>query len=134
MGLSLVAATAIVGVAVLISIELIVGNAIPTITEVHDSYDDMKDRTVKQVQTDVTIENVVWNDPNTEITINNTGTETINTSYCNILFDGTVKQFTCSTSNIYPEQSTTFLVQDSISTGKILKIVTPNGVADYYTV
>lgn len=134
MGLSLVAATAIVGIAVLVSIELIVGTTIPTLTDFHDSYDDMKDRSIEKVQTDITITNVAWSDPNMVITVNNTGTETINTSYCNILFDGSSKTFTCSVFNIYPEKTALFNVQERANPGDIIKIITPNGVSDYYTV
>lgn len=134
MGLSLVAAAAIVGVAVLISIEIIVGTTIPTITEVHESYEDMKDRSIEQVQTDIDITGAVWSAPNTIITVDNTGSEIVNTSYCNVLFNGTSKQFTCSVSYIYPEQTASFLVGEQAQAGDIIKIITPNGISDYYTI
>ena len=60
MGFSLTAAAAIIGVALLISLELIVGTTIPTITDVHKAYDDMKDRSIDQIQTDISITNAVY--------------------------------------------------------------------------
>ena len=134
MGLSLVAAAAIVGVAVLISIEVIVGTTIPTITDMHESYDDMKDRSIEQIQTDITITDAAWAAPNMVISMDNTGTETVNTSYCNILFNGASKQFTSPVSYAYPEQTALFIVAERANPGDIIKIITPNGVSDYYTV
>ena len=57
MGFSLVAAAAIIGVSIVMAIEIIVGTTIPTITDVHDSFDDMRDRAIDQVQTDINITN-----------------------------------------------------------------------------
>ena len=134
MGLSLVAAAAIVGVAVLISIEIIVGTTIPTITEVHESYEDMKDRSIEQVQTDIDITGAIWSDPNTIVTVDNTGSEIVNTSYCNVLFNGASKQFTSTVSYIYPEQTASFLVGEQDQAGDVIKIITTNGISDYYTI
>jgi archaellum component FlaF (FlaF/FlaG flagellin family) len=133
MGLSLTAAFAIIGVAVVMSIELIASTTIPTLEDVHDSYDEMRDRTIEQVQTDITITNAVYAVPNTLISVDNTGSVTINTSYCNILFSGVSKDFKCNVEYIHPEQTAIFTVADRANPGDIIKIITPNGVSDYHT-
>lgn len=132
MGFSLAAAAAIIGVAVLISIELIVGTTIPTITEINEAYDDMTDRSIEQVQTDITITNAVYVLPNTLISVDNTGSTTVNSTNCNILLNGVSKTFTCTLSNIHPEQTATFSFAEQAVNGDIIKIITPNGVTDYH--
>jgi archaellum component FlaF (FlaF/FlaG flagellin family) len=134
MGFSLVAAAAIIGVSILMALEIIVGTTIPTITDLHDSYEDMKNRAIEQVQTDINITNAVWADPNMIISVDNTGSETINTSYCNILRNGESKTFTCSVSYLHPEQTALYAVAERFNPGDMIKIITPNGVSDYYTV
>ena len=137
MGFSLVAAAAIIGVSVLMVIELIVGTTIPTITDIHDSFDDMKDRAIDQVQTDINITDVtsVPNGSNYDIniTVENTGSVTLNTLNFNILVNGTENQFTCLKSYLHPENEVYFNVSSLAGSGKrILKVVTNNGISDYY--
>jgi len=137
MGFSLVAAAAIIGVSVLIAIEVIVGTTIPTITNVHDSFDEMRDRAINQVQTDINITSVTTevNGSNTDIniTIENTGSISLETSYFYILINGTNKDFTCSNSYLHPENEVYFNVSSLPSTGpRRLKVVTDNGISDYY--
>lgn len=137
MGFSLVAAAAIIGVSVLMVIELIVGTTIPTITDIHDSFDDMKDRAIDQVQTDINITDVTSevNGSNYDInvTVENTGSITLKTSNFNILINGTENQFTCSKSYLHPENEIYFNVSSLAGSGKrILKVVTNNGISDYY--
>lgn len=134
MGFSLVGAAAIIGVSILISVELIVGTTIPTITNVHDSYEDMRDRSIEQVQTDITITAAAWNNPNMLISVNNTGSVTLETSKFNILFEGVQKTFTCSVSYHYPGQTAIFTVPERAGVGDIIKIITNNGISDYYEV
>jgi archaellum component FlaF (FlaF/FlaG flagellin family) len=133
MGFSVVAAAAIIGVSALVALEVIVGTTIPTLTEVHEAYDEMRDRAIEQVQTDITITNAVWNDPNTAITVENTGSITFNTSNCTILLNGVTQEFTCSVSYLHPEQTALFNIRIQAVNGDIIKIVTPNGVSDYHT-
>ena len=137
MGFSLVAAAAIIGVSALMVIELIVGTTIPTITDIHDSFDDMKDRAIDQVQTDINITDVTSevNGSNYDInvTVENTGSITLKTSNFNILINGTENQFTCSKSYLHPENEIYFNVSSLAGSGKrILKVVTNNGISDYY--
>ena len=137
MGFSLVAAAAIIGVSILMAIEIIVGTTIPTLTDVHDSFYDMRNRAIDQVHTeinitDVTIEiNGSYYDIN--ITVENLGSTSLETIYFNILINGTEKQFTCSTSYLHPENKAYFNVSSLQGTGeRKLKIVTDNGISDYY--
>jgi archaellum component FlaF (FlaF/FlaG flagellin family) len=134
MGFSLVAATAIIGVSIVMAIEIIVGTTIPAITEVHDSFDEMRDRAIEQTQTDITITNAVWSDPNMLISVNNTGSITLNTSKFNILFEGVSKTFTCTVSYHHPEKTATFSVPEQANVGDIITVVTNNGISDYYEV
>lgn len=132
MGFSLAAAAAIIGVALLISLELIVGTTIPTITDVHEAYDDMKDRSIDQIQTDIKITNAVYVLPNTLISVDNNGSTTINSTNCNVLLNGVSKTFTCTLSHIHPEQTAIFSFAQRAELGDIIKIITPNGVSDYH--
>lgn len=137
MGFSLAAAAAIIGVSILMAIEIIVGTTIPTINNVHDSFDDMRDRTIDQVQTDINITDVAYetNGSNYDIniTVGNTGSTTLETAYFNILVNGTDKEFTCSKSYLHPENEVYFNVSNLQGTGpRRLKVVTDNGISDYY--
>lgn len=133
MGFSLTAAAAIIGVAMLMSLEVLWGATLPTLEDIHDKYDNMKDRAIEQAQTEITIINAVWINPNTLISVNNNGSVSVNTTYCNILHNGISKSFSCTISNIYPEQTAVFTVSEQFNTGDIIKIITPNGLSDYYT-
>ena len=55
MGFSLVAATAVICVSLLLGIGIFLGKVLPTFSEIRESYDEMKDRTIDQVQTDINI-------------------------------------------------------------------------------
>jgi archaellum component FlaF (FlaF/FlaG flagellin family) len=137
MGFSLVAAAAIIGVSVLIAIEVIVGTTVPTFTNVHESFREMKDRAINQVQTDINITSVTTeaNGSNTDIniTIKNIGSTSLETSYFYILINGTRNSFTCSNSFLHPEDEVYFNVSSLPSTGpRRLKVVTNNGISDYY--
>ena len=58
MGFSLVAATAIIGVGLVMAIEILVGTTLPTMTDVHESLKDMKNRAIDQIQTQISITDV----------------------------------------------------------------------------
>lgn len=137
MGFSLVGAAAIIGVSILMGIEIIVSTTIPTIIDVHDAFDDMRDRAIAQVQTDINITDVssVVNGSNYDIniTIENTGSVTLETSFFDILINGTKKDFSCSRSYIHPENQVYFNILNLSGSGlRRLKVVTNNGIADYY--
>ena len=137
MGFSLVAAAAIISVSIVMAIEIFVGTTIPTVTDVHDSFNEMKDRAIDQVQTDINITDISseTNGSNYDIniTVENTGSTTLETAYFNILINGTKKVFTCSNSYLFPENEVYFNVSSLQGTGeRRLKIVTDNGISDYY--
>ena len=137
MGFSLIAASAVIGVSILISIEILTGSVLPTITDLDDSYDDMVDRSVDKVQTDINITDVSTyaNDSNYDhnITLENTGSITLKTSDFVILINGTMQQFSCSDSYLHPEKETYFNVTNVAGSGnKRLKVITDNGISDYY--
>jgi len=137
MGFSLVAASVVIGVSFLIVMEILTGNLLPTISDINDSYDDMKDRAIDQVRTDINITGVSTsaNESNYDlnITVENTGSISLKTGYFNILINGTYQQFTCSKSYLYPEKKVYFSVTNLPGTGmRRLKVVTDNGVSDYH--
>ncbi|KYK22581.1 hypothetical protein AYK24_01960 [Thermoplasmatales archaeon SG8-52-4] len=137
MGFSLVAAAAIICVAIVMAIEIIVGTTIPTITDVHESLKDMKNRAIDQIQTDLSITDVT-STPNgsnydINITIDNTGSVTLETEKFNILINGSENTFTCSQPFIYPENIVYFNVYNFQDTGSLrLKVIADNGISDYY--
>lgn len=137
MGFSLVAAAAIIGVSVLMAIEIIVSTTIPTLTDVHDAFEDMRDRAIDKVQTEINITDVSSeaNGSNYDInvTVENTGSVTLETAYFDILINGTKNEFTCSKSYLHPENEVYFNVSSLSGSGKRrLKVVTNNGISDYY--
>ena len=137
MGFSLVAAFAVIGVSILIAIEIFIGSLLPAITDIDDSYNDMVDRTVDRVQTDINITgvSVSVNGSNYDhnITLENTGCVTLNTDDFTILINGTFQQFSCSDTYLYPEKETYFNISNLPGGGiKRLKVITDNGISDYY--
>jgi len=138
MGFSLAGAFAIIGVSILMVFEILTGNLLPAITDYNDSYDDMKDRIIDQVQTDISITSVSTsiNGSNYDlnITVENTGGTTLKTNDFNVLINGTSNSFTCSNSYLYIDSSVYFNVTNLPGSGdRRLKVVTNNGVSDYET-
>ena len=134
MGFSTVAATAIIGVSLLIGVELIVSTTIPSLEDINNSYDEMRDRTIEQAQTDVTIIAAVYILPNTIVSVQNTGSESIDTSKCNLLHNGVRIGFKSNIVFLHPEQTAILTISNQRSEpGDIIKVITPNGVSDYHT-
>lgn len=139
MGFSTVAATAIIGVSIVMAIEIIVGTTIPAITDVHDSYEEMRNRAIEQVQTDINITNTVAVANGSEnhdltITVKNTGSISLETTNFDVIINGTKETFSCSNSYIYPQNQATFTLEslDGATGNRRLKVVTNNGIEDYY--
>ena len=137
MGFSVSAAAAIIGVAILLSVELMVADVIPTITETHDSYEEMKERSIDQIQTDIKITNVLTtnNASNYDhnFTVENTGSTSLETANFQILINGVAQSFICTKSYLHPENIVYFNVTNQLGAGnKRVKIVTDNGISDYY--
>jgi len=138
MGFSLIASAAILGVTLFMAVQIITGDLLPTIESINDSYGDMKDRLANQLQTDISITTVsrVINGPNYNynITVQNTGSITLNTEDFVILINGTEYQFTCSHAYLHPESTVYFQVIDIAGDEpKRMKVITDNGIEEYYT-
>ena len=137
MGFSLIAATAIVGASMLVALGVLTGSILPAMTDFRDSYNDLKDKSVDRVQTDVDI-TTASTSPNASnydlnFTVNNTGSTTLKTSDFTVLVNGTSESFSCSESYIYLENAAYFYVYNLNGTGlKKLKVVADNGISDYY--
>jgi len=136
MGFSLVAAFAVIGVSIFIAIEILTGSLLPAITDTDESYDDMVDRSIEMIQTDINITNVSTSGSltyNHNITLKNTGSVTLNISDFTVLINGRMQQFICPDSYLYPEKETYFNVSNLPGDGnKRLKVITGNGISDYY--
>jgi flagellar protein FlaF len=137
MGFSLVAAAAIIGFSVVMAIEIVVSTTFPTIIDVQNAFDEMKDRAIDQIQTGVNITDVTsevnGSNYDINITVKNIGSVTLKTTYFNILVNGTDQSFTCSKIYIYPENEVYFNVSSIQETGNLrLKVITNNGISDYY--
>lgn len=137
MGFSLVGAAAIIGVSILMGIEIIISTTIPIIIDVNNSFDNMRNRAIAEVQTDINITDVTiqvnGSGYDINITVENTGSVTLETGFFNILINGTKKDFSSSKSYIHPENEVYFNVSSLSGSGiKRLKVVTNNGISDYY--
>ena len=136
-GFSLSATTAIIGVSIVLAIEIIVSTTIPTITDVHDSYDEMRDRSIDRLQTDINITGV--NTPSNgsnydlNVTIKNTGSITLEPADFTLLINGSSKKFTYTSTYFFPENTANLIVYNQPGSGtRRLKVVTNNGISDYY--
>ena len=132
------ATTAIIGVSIVLAIEIIVSTTIPTITNVHDSYDEMRDRSIDRLQTDINISvvNTPSNGSNYDlnVTIKNTGSITLEPSDFTLLINGSLKEFTCTSTYFFPENTVNLIVYNQPGSGeRRLKVITNNGISDYYT-
>jgi archaellum component FlaF (FlaF/FlaG flagellin family) len=137
MGFSLVAATAIIGVSLVMGLEIIVGTTIPTITDINESFNEMRNRAIDQVQTYINITSVTsdinGSNYDINITVENIGSITLQPTYFDILINGTKNDFTCSKIYLYPQDEVYFNVLNISGSGESrLKIVTNNGISDYY--
>jgi len=138
MGFSLSATAAIIGVSIVLAIEIIVSTTIPTVTDIYDSYNEMRDRSIDRLQSDINITGISTTDNasnyDLEIEVGNTGSITLETIDFNILINGTTQEFTCASNYIYPENTANFSIYNLPGTGEQkLKVVTNNGISDYYT-
>jgi len=138
MGFSLIAAAAILGLTLFMAAEIITSDLLPTIEDMNKSYGDMKERLQNQLQSDINITLVSWsaNGSNYDynISVKNTGSANLFTKDFVILINGSECQFTCSHENFYPENTVYFHIMNVTGVGsQRLKVITNNGIADYYT-
>ena len=137
MGFSLSAAAAIIGISTLVAIEILTGSLFPLFTDITESYYKMKDRTINQIQSDISIISVSTPSNGTNydlnITIENTGSVTLETIYFNVLINGSNQQFTSSESYLHSNDEVYFNVNNLSGNGRRkIKIVTNNGISDHY--
>ena len=138
MGFSVIAAAAILGLTLFMAVEIIASDLLPTIEDMNKSYDDMKDRHQNQLQSDINITTALRSanglNYDYNISVKNTGSATLFTKDFQILINGSEYQFTCSRENLYPENTVYFYILNVEGAGsQRLKIITNNGIADYYT-
>ena len=138
MGLSVAAAFAIIGVSILIVAEISLGDILPSLTDLHEAYESMRDRSIKKLQSDIDITNVSTTTNGTNydlhITIKNTGSTTVDLRYVNVLVEGEKKSFHYNNRYLYPENENTITIFNLSGSGtKRLKVITDLGISDYYT-
>jgi len=138
MGFSVIAAAAILGLTLFMAVEIITSDLLPTIEDMNKSYDDLKDRQQNQLHSDINITTTLRsaNGSNFDynISVKNTGSATLFTKDFQILINGTAYQFTCSRENLYPENIVYFSIMNVPGAGsQRVKVITNNGIADYYT-
>jgi len=137
MGFSLIASAAILAVTLFMAVEIITSILLPTIEGINNSYSEMKDRLTYQIQTDINI-TAVSRSPNGlnydyNITVQNTGSVTLKTGKFVVLINGTECTTICSCAHLYPGATAYFSVTNLAGGGpKRVKIITDNGIADYY--
>ncbi|RLF45629.1 MAG: hypothetical protein DRN09_01500 [Thermoplasmata archaeon] len=135
MGFSTIATAAILGVAILVATNTFVGSVIPALTDLNDAYKELEDRMIERAHTDVEITGVsttTGNPFNLSISVENNGSETLKTEKFTVLINGTIYDFTCSTSYLYPEKTAVFTIHGLTERGlKRIKVVCENGISDY---
>lgn len=134
MGFSTAGAFAVISVSILIAVEILTGNLLPTMFSVRESYDDMRDRMIDYIKTDINITSVtnISDAVNLSITIENTGSISLKLDDLTLLINGTKTTFTHTQMYLYPEEQTNLTVSYQTAGPKRIKIVTNNGISDYY--
>jgi len=138
MGFSTSAAMGIFGIACFTIIGIAVGDVLPVLSDTYASLRDMKDRSVEQMQTDITILGVTTsaNSSNYDhnVSIQNTGSTTLETQWFTVLINGVSVSFTSSSTYLVPEQTSTIYVYNLAGSGPTqVKITTENGISDDYS-
>ncbi|MBS3778397.1 MAG: hypothetical protein KGY50_03785 [Candidatus Thermoplasmatota archaeon] len=138
MGFSISATSAIIGIAIIMVIEISVGTIIPVITDLDSSYDEMRQRAVNELQTNIEIQNITVQTNGSlhdlSIQIKNTGSTVIKSLYVDVLVDGSLSSFTCADEYWFPENTYTVSVNGLSGSGsKKVKIITNNGISEYHT-
>jgi archaellum component FlaF (FlaF/FlaG flagellin family) len=137
MGFSLIAAAAILGFTLFMTVGIITSDLLPTIEDINDSYGKMKERYQEQLHTSMNITLVTWstNGSNYDynVSVYNTGSVTLLTDDFIFLIDGSEYPFTCPQKYLYPENTVYFHIDDVPGAGaKRMKVISNNGIADYY--
>jgi archaellum component FlaF (FlaF/FlaG flagellin family) len=138
MGFSLIAAAAILGFTLFMGVEIIVSDLLPTIEEINTSYEEKNERMQQQLHTGINITQVqrVLNGTTYDytVTVQNTGSITLHTTDFMILINGSLCDFFAAGGYLYPETTMDFQMVNQAAGGEIrIKVITNNGIADYYT-
>jgi archaellum component FlaF (FlaF/FlaG flagellin family) len=134
MGLSTVAATAIIGVSLLMVISIFTGGVMPTLSDYREAFKNMESRATDRVQTSINITTIantsgVFYDLN--VTVENDGGISLETADFTVLINGTNKPFNCTESYLYPGRDCIFTVNLTGTGLKRIKVITGNGISDY---
>jgi archaellum component FlaF (FlaF/FlaG flagellin family) len=119
-------------------LEVSMGTVLPVLSDVDESYDEMRNRAVDELQTDIEIDDITVqaNSSFHDITINltNRGSTVIDSSYVHCLIDGSIQGFTVNSRYFFPESSYSLSVNGLAGSGMHqVKVVTMNGISDYAT-
>lgn len=138
MGFSISATVAIIGVSLIMILEVSLGTMIPVFTDINESYDEMKQRTINQIQTEIEIQNITVYANNSlhdlSILVKNTGSTVIEKSYVNILINGSLYSFDCTKNYWFPEGTYSLSIYGVPGSGsKKIKLISTNGISDYAT-
>lgn len=137
-GFSISATAAIIGVSFLMILEISMGTLFPMFTDIDESYDNMRQRAIDELQTDIEIENisVQANSSLHDLTINlkNKGATTIEVSSVDLLVNGSLFPFSCNEEYWFPESNYTISVYGLSGSGlQQVKLIVFNGISDYGT-
>ena len=119
-------------------LEVSMGTVLPVLSDVDESYDEMRNRAVDELQTDVEIDDITVQSNSSfhDIAINltNKGSTVIDSSYVHCLVDGSIQGFTVNSQYFFPESSYSLSVNGLSGSGvHQVKVVTMNGISDYAT-
>lgn len=137
MGFSVSAAAAIIGVSCLIALEIFGGTLLPASTALYYAHSDFKKRAIQEMQTDFSITSIATTANGTghhdlNITLENTGSSVIRCQKSSIIINGTLHNFSYSTTYVYPLKSVNFSVYNLSYTGQVrVKIISNYGVSTY---
>lgn len=138
MGFSVSAAAAIIGIAFIMVLEVSMGTILPVLNDLDESYDEMRQRAIDELQTRIEIENISVQSNGSlhdlSIQVKNNGSTVVENSYVNLLINGTLSSFTCANDYWFPENSYTLSVYGVSGSGeKKIKLIAKNGISDYET-
>ncbi len=137
MGFSVSAAAAIIGVTLITILGSLTSELLPSLTETNDSFTNMKERAVDRIKTGIAIKNVSTpaNGSNYDLnfTVENTGSVTLTIKYFTVLINGTRYPFSSTREYLYLTDEVNFSITNLSGSGtRRLKVITENGIADYY--
>ncbi len=138
MGFSLIASAVVLSIAIAMAIEIFTGDIFPTIDRINTAYEGLKGRIDTQAHANINITSIsrvsYGLNYNYTITVHNTGSVTLPTATATILFNGTKEPFNASAPYLYPDATVTFsIIGIPDMSGKRVKVITENAIADYRT-